>query len=198
MKNLHRVFVLWVPFVVAITGIFGFSYLAVQQNYRQLLNDPQIQIAEDAAVSLARDYTPANVIAPGTPAIDIASSLDSWTAIYDSSGTPLESSGILDGAPPRLPAGLFDMNSWRSLKYFSAPTGPETRVTWQPRADVRQAVVLVRFNTSTGVGYVTVGRSMRVVEDRIADLTHLAAVAWGVTVLATLAVLYILAAFGWL
>jgi hypothetical protein len=39
---------------------------------------------------------------------------------------------------------------------------------------------------------------MRVVEDRIIDLTNLAAVAWGVTVLAVFAILAILAKLGWL
>src|SRR6185369_15227988 len=57
-----RAFVLWIPCLIAITGVFAFAYLATQQNYRQSLNDPQIQMAEDAAVSLAHDYTPANIV----------------------------------------------------------------------------------------------------------------------------------------
>jgi hypothetical protein len=84
------------------------------------------------------------------------------------------------------------------LKNFVAPTGAETRVTWQPRPDVRQAVVLVQFQAPHGVGYVAVGRSMHTVEDRITDLTHLAAVAWSTTILASFAAIFILLALGWL
>jgi hypothetical protein len=197
MKKIFiRSFTLWLPLVVATTGIFSFAYLATQQNYRQSLNDPQIQMAEDAAVSLAANYIPANVVVRGVSLVDMTTSLASWTVVYDASGVPLESSGVLDGASPRLPAELFDTSTWNSGKTFSAPTGSETRVTWQPRDGVRQAVVLVSFHTPQGVGYVAVGRSMRVVEDRIINLTHLAVVAWGVTILASFAVIFALVALG--
>jgi hypothetical protein len=197
MKKIFiRSFTLWLPLVVATTGIFSFAYLATQQNYRQSLNDPQIQMAEDAAVSLAADYIPANVVLRGVPLIDMATSLASWIVVCDVSGVPLESSAVLDGAPPHLPAELFDTSTWNSRKTFSAPSGSETRVTWQPREGVRQAVVLVSFHTPRGVGYVAVGRSMRVVEDRIINLTHLAVVAWGVTILALFAVIFALVALG--
>ena len=56
----------------------------------------------------------------------------------------------------------------------------------QPRPDIRQAVVLVQFKTLTGIGWVAVGRSMRLVEERIINLTGLFAIAWSVTALASL------------
>ncbi|MDB5244385.1 MAG: hypothetical protein JWN18_255 [Parcubacteria group bacterium] len=197
-KLLSRAFVLWLPFVIAITGVFGFAYVAVQQNYRQSLNDPQIQMAEDAAISLAREYLPANILPRNTPPIDMRTSLATWITVYDASGTPLESSATLDGVPPRLPPGLFDTRTWTTLKTLAAPTGPETRVTWQPRPDVRQAVVLVQFKKPDGVGYVAVGRSMRITEDRVIDLTQNAALAWCVTVLATFVAIFLVLALGWL
>jgi hypothetical protein len=199
-----RALILWAPFVVALTGIFGFTYLAVQQNYRQSLNDPQIQMAEDAASTLAQAYVPATVVPRGVPPIDMRESLSPWTVVYDASGTPLESSAVLDGAPPQLPADLFNPQSWTSLKTFAAPSGIETRVTWQPRSDVRQAVVLVRFTIPAGapnggqIAWVAVGRSMQEVEDRIATLTGLAAVAWGTTILASFGIILLLVTFGWL
>ena len=195
---LTRSFTKWLPLVVAITGVFGFSYVAVQQNYRQSMNDPQIQMAEDAAISLARDYTPANVVPRGVVPIDIKESLAPWITVYDASGTPLESNAVLDNAPPHLPTGLFDTTTWRPLKNFVAPTGAETRVSWQPRPDVRQAVILVQFLTPHGVGYVAVGRSMRTTEERIINLTELAAVAWSTTILATFLTIFLLLALGWL
>jgi hypothetical protein len=197
-KILFRTFALWLPFAVALTGAIGFAYAATQQNYRQSVNDPQIQMAEDAATTLAAEYVPAQVVPRGTTPIDIRKSLAPWITVYDANGTPLESDAVLDGAPPILPAGLFDTRTWQPLKSFSAPTGSETRVTWQPRTDVRQAVVLVSFAASHGIGYVAVGRSMRTVEERIAHLTETAAAAWGTSVLATFAIIFIMLAFGWL
>src|SRR6185436_9409124 len=39
-------FIAWLPLAVAITGVCGLVYATVHQNYRQSLNDPQIEIAE--------------------------------------------------------------------------------------------------------------------------------------------------------
>ena len=49
MRFLVRVLVSWLPLAVASTGMCLLVYATVQQNYRQSLNDPQIQMAEDAA-----------------------------------------------------------------------------------------------------------------------------------------------------
>lgn len=199
-----RSLTLWLPLGVALTGVFGFAFVAVQQNYRQSVNDPQIQMAEDIAAALSQSYTPATIVSSSVPPIDIRTSLSPWIAIYDATGTALESSGVLDGAPPQLPVGLFDTHTWTSLKTFTAPSGSETRVTWQPRDNVRQAVVLVRFTVPDGglnagqTEWIAVGRSMRSVEERIINLTHLGAVAWSTTVLASFASIFFLVALGWL
>jgi len=198
-KLILRTFALWLPLAVAFSGVFGFSYLATQQNYRQSVNDPQIQMAEDAAASLARDNVPANVVPHGAMPIDIATSLATWVAVYDSTGTPIESNAVLDDALPRLPAGLFNTDNWREQKTWQTPVGFETRVSWQPNPDVRQAVVIVRFEPPYGPAeFVAVGRSMRAVEERITALTYDAAIAWGATSLASFAVIFILLALGWL
>ena len=206
-KLFTHAFALWLPFLVVITGLFLFASWAVQQNYRQSLNDPQIQMAEDAAASLAADYTPANVVprtnpqSAGAPTVEMSTSLAPWIAVYDASGTPLESSATLDGAPPRLPQGVFDTSLWNRViigHHFNGTPANENRFSWQPRPDVRQAVVLVQFQTPHGVGYVAVGRNMREVESREATLQAGAAVLWGATSLATFAIIFILLALGWL
>lgn len=191
MKKLaSRALILWLPLVVVLTGVSAFIYIAVQQNYRQSVNDPQIQIAEDAALSLSKGGTPADLVPHGAPLVDIRTSLATWTTVYDSSGIPLESSAILDGAPPLMPEGLLDTNTWTAGKTWDTPRGRETRVTWQPRPDVRQAVVLIQFDK----GYVAVGRSMRTTEERIINLTWEATVAWSMTALASFAAVFILLA----
>src|SRR6185369_2959682 len=100
MRNVvSRAFALWIPLIVVLTGVFAFAYLAVQQNYRQSVNDPQIQMAEDIAARMAGGDSMSNFI-PGEPPIDIRASLGTWVTLYDASGTPLESSAVLDGTPP--------------------------------------------------------------------------------------------------
>lgn len=199
-RLLLRAFAYWLPLAVALTGIFGFAYLAVQQDYRQSVNDPQIQMAEDVADSLEVGVggTPESVVLPSWPLINMARSLAPWTAVYDASGTLIRTNGVLDNSDPSLPSGLFDTSTWSAGKTWQAVTGPETRITWQPSPGVRQAVVLVQFKTSTGVGYVAVGRSMKTVKDRIINLTELVAIAWSVTALASFVVIFLLLSFGWL
>lgn len=202
MKTFTRVLTRWIPLAVAITGVFGFAYLAVQQNYRQSLNDPQIQMAEDAAVKLSQGGGLDQIIQKDVVPFDITTSLAPWMAVYDSQGNSFATTALLAGEAPVLPKGLFDQSSWGPLKRFTAPSGAETRVTWEPRPGVRQAVVLVAFTAPIErgmpihTGYVAVGRSMSVVEDRIVNLTQLAALAWSVTLAATFAVLWFLATLG--
>lgn len=175
----------WLPLAVAITGLSGLIYLAVQQDMRQSANDPQIQIAEDAAVLLTNGVSPAEIV-PSGKAVDIAVSLFPWVAVYNSSGTPLGSSGLLNNAPPKLPVGLFDTTSWGGFfgsKTYTTAGGEETRVTWQPDPSVRQALVLVA--TKDG-NFVASGRSLSVVEEREDTLTRNVFLAWAVTMFGSL------------
>jgi len=188
MKFLIRVFISWLPLALAITGLCLLISLTVQQNYRQSLNDPQIQMAEDAAAYLAKDYTPAAVVPRGTM-VDLRQSLAPWIAVYDASGMPLESSGVLDGAPPQMPPGVFE-DTAKGLPLIvghhltsDIPAG-ENRLSWQPRPDVRQAIVIVQIPGSKG--FVVAGRNMREVENREGDLSTTVLLAWLVLLAATL------------
>lgn len=191
MKHFSRAFSLWLPPAIAITGIFAFNYLAVQQNYRQSANDPQIQIAEDAAQLITQSGAPASAISRGATPTNIATSLAAWVAVYDAGGMPLEASAVLDGSPPRLPTSLFDSSTWLPSKTYNFNGLTETRITWQPREGVRQAVVLVKMGNGQ---FVASGRSLREVENREDALTHVTALLWGATEITTLLAVGILLA----
>ncbi len=183
--------VLWWGYTaVAVTALCAAVYIAVQQDYRQTLNDPQIQLAEDGAARLGAGGVPADVINRNQPPIDIKSSLDAWVAVYDQSGMPLESEATLNNAPAQPPKGLFDDSSWTDLKTFNTPAGKETRVSWQPEPDVRQAIVLVK--AANGY-YVVAGRSMRLVEERVGELGLHMLIGWAVTLAALLVASFV----GW-
>jgi hypothetical protein len=52
----------WLPLAAVTTLLCGLVYLAVQQSLRQGANDPQIQMAEDAAAALVAGSTPESVL----------------------------------------------------------------------------------------------------------------------------------------
>jgi hypothetical protein len=172
-----RVIRIWLPIAVAVTALVGLTYLAVQQNYRNGLDDPQWQLAWDGAAALNAGASPQSVV--GSRRIDAATSLAPFVVVYAADGSVLAFNGTIGGTPPGLPAGVLDSARSRGID----------RVTWQPRPGVRIATVSV---ATKDLRVVTSGRNMRVVDGRIDNLTSIAAIAWGVTlvgvVLATLIV----------
>jgi hypothetical protein len=163
-----RVIPYGVAFVV-VSLICGFVYSEVQQDFRQSANDPQIQMAEDAAALIARGTQP-NF---GADPVEISESLAPYMMIFDSNGNLTQSTATLDGHAPKLPNGVLD---W-------ARRNGEDRISWQPRPGVRSALVVVPVKGGAG-GFVAVGRSMREVEKRIAFAMQGAVAAW-VILLAT-------------
>jgi len=164
----------WLPIAVAVTLLTALVYVVVQQDLRLSANDPQIQLAEDAATALAGGQ-PAQSVANG-PTVDMAQSLGPYLIVFDDGGHPIAASGTLDGKVPAPPAGVFT---------YVAAHGEE-RLTWQPRSGVRVAAVVVRYAGAASSGYVLAGRSLREVEQREDQLLALAALAWTVTMGATL------------
>jgi hypothetical protein len=196
-KLLGRALALWLPIAVATSGLFLFAYWGIQQEYRMSLSDPQVQIAEDAAAALASGTTPAALVR-GMSSVDIRASLAPWVAVYNASGTPLAGTATLDGAPAQLPLGVFNGSSWHTYAEMGVPLSVpihEDRFSWQPRGDVRQAVVLVAVGNGE---FVASGRNMRETESRVQTFTQGAALAWGATELGTLVVIFIILALGWL
>ena len=94
---------------------------------------------------------------------------------------------------------MFDTSTWKPVYAAYGIPLPipvkETRFSWQPQPDVREAVVLLQADN----GYlVAAGRNMREVENRITLFTKGAALLWGATELGTLCIIALLLALGWL
>lgn len=176
MQKMKTVFKIWLPFVVVISAFCALAYASVQQAYRQGANDPQIQMAEDAANALV-DGQSMDAIMPA-PKVSVAKSLAPFLIAYDSAGSVIGSSVALDGQTPELPLGVLD--STRQMG--------ENRLTWQPREGVRIAAVIVSYKD----GFVLAGRSLREVEIREAQVTQFA----GLTLLLALVTTLIVIAFG--
>ena len=154
---------IWLVAVVIGGGLTLFAYTAVQQSLRLGLNDPQWQIAEDAAVKLAAGATPASVIPQEM--IDEATSLAPFVTIVDRHERVLATSGKIGAVVPLPPASAFPDAQKRGDNWF----------TWQhDNNTVRDATVIVPYG-GTHPGYVLAARSMHTVEDTISHITALAA-----------------------
>lgn len=156
----------WLFATIIISGISGFIYVVMQQDLRLNGNDPQVQMAEDAATALAGGQSVQSVVP--TQQVDIAHSLAPYMIVFDANGKPVASSGQLNGQMPTIPAGIFD----------SVRQSGEDRVTWQPQTGVRSALVVTKFSASSS-GFVAAGRSLRDVEQREDTLLQLVLAGWG-------------------
>jgi hypothetical protein len=172
IKNIIRY---WLPLAAVITLLSGLIYLAVQQSLRWGANDPQIQMAEDAAAALAAGGTPDSVVPAAQ--VEISSSLAPFMVVFNDAGEPVVSSARLHGETPAIPSGIFDYTRQKG----------EDRVTWQPEAGVRIAAVVVAYGGSKP-GFVLAGRSLREVEIRASQVEQITGIAWLVTLAVSLVV----------
>jgi hypothetical protein len=173
MSRFKSILKAWLPFAVTISAFCVLVYTAVQQSYRQSADDPQIQMANDAASALMNGHS-ADSLVPATK-VSVDQSLAPFLIIYDASGNELASSAWLDGETPVLPNGVLD-----STKQLG-----ENRISWQPRDGVRIATVIVFYQD----GFVLAGRNMREVEQREAQVSMFAGITWILAMVATLAVI---------
>jgi hypothetical protein len=153
----------WLPLAVGVTAIVGVAFGIGQQILRQGANDPQVQLAEDAAARLQAGAGTVDVVPSGET--DIATSLAPWLLVYGADRKLVAGSARLDGGAADYPTSVFD----------NAPAGgSRDEVTWQPRAGVRAATVVVGFKG----GWVVAGRSLRLVEEREDSLGGFALAGW--------------------
>jgi len=162
---MRRILILnYLTAMIIVTMMTGLVYVSVQQVYRNGANDPQIQLANEMNANL-KAGRPIEKLWPDS--LDLQSSLGIFATLYDEHAQPLKSSALLDGKIPELPPGVFE---------FTKNQG-EDRVTWQPRAGVRMAMVVVRGNYSP-VAFIAVGRSLKEVEIREQNLLKMTAICW--------------------
>ena len=169
--SLTRPALIFNAFVLAgiATGVALALYAIPQHVLRSGLNDPQIQMAGDAAARLQQGISPEEAIGAG-PQVDLAQSLSPFVIVYDEQGHPVASQGVLNGTAPVPPGGVFD----------NVRQHGEERLSWQPvrgTNGVRIAAVVRRVN-GAHPGFVLAGRNMREVESRIADVRTMAELTW--------------------
>ena len=150
---------------VIISGIILLVYTSVQQSHRSSANDPQLQLARDLSNALSSGKPVNNLFPKDT--IDIAQSLAVFAETFDQQGKPLQSTGLLSEQLPQPPAGVFDFTR----------DNQEDVITWQPQGGVRMAMVYEKVNSPV-IGFVAVGRSLKEVEIREANLVRMIGITW--------------------
>jgi len=158
----RRALAFFLPTAVLATLCCGLVYAADQQNLRSGANDPQIQMAQDAARALDAGAHPASLVSVSQ--VDVAHSLSPFLVIFDSTGKVLATDAQVDGHDPIPPGGVL----------ASAANNPPDMVTWQPRGGVRIAAVVVSWQGGT----VLAGRSLAQVEIRENNALLIALAAW--------------------
>jgi hypothetical protein len=175
MRKLNRVLVAWLTLAALASAISLLVYVVAQQTWRTAANDPQIQLARDAAAALAAGR-PAEAVVPHET-VDMERSLAPFLIVLDANGQVLASSGELGGHVPGVPKGVLDV----------ARTRGEDRITWQPIGGVRIASVIESYNGSRQ-GFVVAGRSLEETQSRISQFGNLIALAWAATLVGLLVV----------
>jgi hypothetical protein len=173
MRRMSNTLKFWLPIAAGLTIIFAIIYLAVQQSQRSAADDPQIQLAEDAALLLSANQ-PTDSLLPSQK-VDISQSLAIYWVIFDAKGQPEDSNASLHGSIPVLPPGVFD----------TVRQHGEDRISYQPEPGVRSAVVITPVNDGNN-GFVMVGRSLREVEIRESRTSLFAFAGWGASLVVTL------------
>jgi len=180
MRIIFKIIKKWLPLAIVTAGLCALVYLTVQQSLRMGANDPQIQMAEDAASSLNGGASTESVL-PSSK-VEIADSLAPFVIVFDSSGKLLASSATMHGTVPDYPVGIFD---------YVQKNGQD-RVTWQPEAGVRMATVVVPYKN----GFLMAGRSLNEVEKRESQVENLCGLALLCIWVATLIVVILGELFG--
>jgi hypothetical protein len=155
----------WLCAALIVTALYATVAGAIQTVLRGGANDPQVQLAEDAATRLGQGAAAATLVGN---TVDMGASLAPFVIVYNRQGQVLASSEQLNGQTPAVPTGVLTATA----------VGRERNVTWQPQSGVRIASVVV----ATPQGYVLSGRSLREVEGRIRSLELLIIVAWALAI----------------
>jgi hypothetical protein len=171
MNRPLRIFLHWLPLGAAVTLIFFAMYVAVQQVFRMMADEPQAQMAHDAALRLAAGSDAQAEV--GTQPVEISSMLGAYLIVFNAQNQVIASGAQLHGQAPAVPPGVLD----------AARQKGENRVTWQPEPGVRSATV----EAAVGDGRVVLaGRSLKESEAHTGQMGVMLLAGWLVTMVVTL------------
>ncbi len=168
---MKKVLKYWMPLAIGLTGIFAMVAVVPQAIYRESANDPQVQISEDIADILSQGEDPSGLDQQAK--LDISKSLNTFIAVYDKDAKLIASNALLNDKGPEIPEGT-----------VKAADNGQQKTTWQPQKGLRFALVITKVSGDKP-SYVVVGRSLREIELRKAELLKVTGIAWAGTLILT-------------
>lgn len=156
-KILNETLKAWIPLAAAIIILSLTAFSLVQQNYRMSANDPQIDGLE-SAIEKINEGAQIEAMLPPIGETEISKIHQPFAIAFDETGKVLGSTVNVDGQNPNFPLSALEKTK----------NGDQSRITWQPKKDAREAVVIAHYSQKDGKsGYVVVGRSLKETEARI-------------------------------
>jgi len=146
-----------------------------QEATRSSADDVPRAQAQRAADALSRGGAPPQV-APAA-ATDLATDLGPFLTLYGANGAVQATTAQLDGVMPQVPRAVLSQARAHRID----------RVTWKPRAGVREAVIALGWHSTTAQKVVVAGTSLRPSEDRQAQLLLLRLAGWLTAMIGSLA-----------
>jgi hypothetical protein len=151
---------------ILFSGAYLTIYVTVHQSLRQSANDPQLQLAEDAALRLESGK---QVELEST--IVSRKSLAPFIILVDQNHKLVKSSATDISTLPLPPIGSFDLAKARGEIFF----------TWEPEQGLRFATVIRYLKVADKETYIIAARSLREVEIRENRVFVMVAIAWVAT-----------------
>lgn len=153
----------WIAIAIVVTALSLFMYGRQFHALRSAADDPQVELAQDAARRLGAGAEVRDVVPP--VAVKVEESSDLFFIVYAPDGKVLGSSVQIDSNTPTLPEGT--LTTLTAQKNF----------TWEPKEGVRIAAVIVPYIGSNS-GFVLAGRSLQETEEQTATLARNIGFTW--------------------
>ncbi|WP_427131998.1 hypothetical protein [Pseudarthrobacter sp. S9] len=138
----------WVTAGLIITILCGMFYAVQQQTVRRSANTEPA-----AAVERELQLIDFGSHASAEPALELNQNSGPFVIVYSADNTAETGTAVLDGTLPAMPDGVLDFARTHGLD----------RITWQPRPDLRMALVI---KPAAGGKAVVGGQSLTPFEDR--------------------------------
>lgn len=161
-KKLSSVVLHWLPLASVIVMLGFVGYGLSQFVVRSSVDETPAQIAVNISDAI-KAGTPVAELIPANAQSDLATEFAPFVILYDGTGTPISSTAILEKSIP-----IISKNTLEKSK----KTG-ESRITWEPKKDVRLAIVIKPFPGEES-GYILSGKSLHEADIRIKSLCNIA------------------------
>ena len=167
--------------LIGLILLYGVTYLFNNQKERNQADIAPEHLAMATKAKLEKGIAPADAI-KDRKIIDLASSDSLFIVIYDAAGVCHNSTAKIHGVDPLIPLGALTVSREKR----------ENKITWQPEAGIRAAIVILPWTLNGLDGYVVAGKSLRRTDLRIAARKQRTLISFLATIVVLFVVLFVM------